>query len=155
MQQPFYALHWAVIPYLVYWACFFSIRFLLTTFVPTFQNPNDATIFQLLQENATLTSIGVIVLAPVAEELFYRGVIFGTSYQYNRFAAYALSCIAFSAVHVAGYINQADGLTLVLCFVQYLPAGLCLAWSYHRSGTIWAPILMHIAINQTSILSWR
>ena len=52
MQQPFYALRWAVIPYLVYWACFFSIRFLLTTFVPTFQNPNDATIFQLLQENA-------------------------------------------------------------------------------------------------------
>ena len=155
IQRPFYALRWAFIPYLVYWVSYLSIRFLLATFVPTFRNINDATIFQLLQENAALTSIGVILLAPIAEELFYRGVIFGTFHPHNRLAAYALSCIAFSAVHLAGYMHQADGLTLVLCFVQYLPAGLCLAWSYDRSGTIWAPILMHIAINQTGILSWR
>jgi membrane protease YdiL (CAAX protease family) len=155
MQRPFYALRWACIPYIVYWVSYLSIRFLLATFVPSFQNINDTTISQLLQENATLTTIGVVLLAPVAEELFYRGVIFGTFHPRSRLAAYTLSCSAFSTVHVAGYINQADGLTLVLCFVQYLPAGLCLAWSYDRSGTIWAPILMHIAINQTGFLSWR
>ena len=155
MQRPFYALRWAGIPYIVYWVCYLSIRYLLATFVPTFQNTNDTTIFQLLQENATLTSIGVILLAPITEELIHRGVIFGTFYPRSRLAAYVLSCISFSMIHVAGYITQADALTLVLCFVQYLPAGLCLAWSYDRSGTIWAPILMHIAINQTAFLSWR
>lgn len=155
MQRLFYALRWAGICYILYWVSFLSLTFLLTTLVPGFQNTNDSTIFELFSSNRTLTTISVVLLAPITEELFYRGVIFGTFYRRSRLAAYVLSCISFSMIHVAGYITQADALTLVLCFVQYLPGGLCLAWAYDRSGTIWAPILMHIAINQTGFLSWR
>ena len=66
-----------------------------------------------------------------------------------------LSVFVFAAVHVVGYIGQWDTLTLVLCFVQYIPAGLCLAWSYTRSDTIFAPILIHAAINFIAIRGLR
>ena len=154
-QRLFYALRWAGICYILYWVSFLTLTFLLTTLVPGFQNINDTSIFELFSSNRTLTAIGVVVLAPIMEELIYRGIIFGTFYPRSRLAAYVLSCIAFSAIHVAGYIGQKDALTLVLCFVQYFPGGLCLAWAYDRSGTIWTTILMHIAINQTVFLSWR
>jgi membrane protease YdiL (CAAX protease family) len=35
--------------------------------------------------------------------------------------------------------------------LQYLPAGLCLAWAYIRGGTIFASIVIHAAINYVSI----
>ncbi len=155
LARPFYALRWAGISYILYWVSFLALSFLLTTLFPTFQNANDTTVFEIFNENRTLTTIGVVVLAPITEELLYRGVIFGSIHSRSRFAAYALSCMVFSAVHVVGYIGQWDMLTLALCFLQYIPAGLCLAWAYERSGTIWAPILIHIAVNQTGILSWR
>ena len=38
-----------------------------------------------------------------------------------------------------------------LAFLQDLPAGLCLAWAYERSGSIWVPIGMHMLINAMSL----
>ncbi len=155
LHRPFYTLRWAGVAYILYWVSFLVLAFLINNFVPAFQNVNDGTIALYLKENPTLTSIGVILLAPIAEELIYRGVIFGSIYDRSPFAAYALSCAVFSAVHVVGYIGQWDILTLAICFLQYIPAGFCLAWAYARTGTILAPILIHIAVNQTGILSWR
>lgn len=154
-QRPFHLLRSAFFAYVLYWVGFLFIRFALAYLRPEFFNVNDDSVSLLLRENYPLTAIGVILLAPVAEELIYRGLLFGTLHAHNRLAAYALSCIAFSAVHVVGYLGQWDGLTLLLCFIQYIPAGMCLAWAYERSGSIWASILMHIAVNQTSILSLR
>ena len=42
-----------------------------------------------------------------------------------------------------------------MCFVQYLPAGLMLAWSYEKSNTIVTPILIHTVINAIAIYSMR
>ena len=66
---------------------------------------------------------------------------------------YILSALVFCAIHVISYIGSADPLTLVLCFVQYLPASLCLAWAYTEADNIFAPILIHIAVNTMSILA--
>ena len=41
--------------------------------------------------------------------------------------------------------------TLVLCFIQYLPAGLCLAWTYTKADNIIAPVLVHGIINAIAI----
>ena len=34
-----------------------------------------------------------------------------------------------------------------MAVLEYLPAGLSLAWAYAKSDTIFAPILMHACIN--------
>ena len=36
-------------------------------------------------------------------------------------------------------------------FLQYLPAGLSLAWAYTKSDTIFAPIAIHACINLVAI----
>ena len=61
----------------------------------------------------------------------------------------------FALVHVVGYIGNASALTLLLCFVQYLPAGYCLAWCYQNTGTILTPILMHMLVNAYGLANLR
>ena len=100
-------------------------------------------------------TLGTVVFVPLAEECFYRGLIFRGLYDKSPIVAYALSMVIFSLAHVVGYVTMADFGTLVLCFFQYLPAGFALAWCYRRSGCIFAPILVHMAVNQTGMLLMR
>jgi membrane protease YdiL (CAAX protease family) len=46
-----------------------------------------------------------------------------------------------------GYIGQPPHSALMLCLLQYIPAGLCLCWAYERSGSLLAAILVHAATN--------
>ena len=92
---------------------------------------------------------------PIAEECFYRGLIFRNLYDKSPFLAYALSMILFSLAHVLAYVGMEDFGTLALCFIQYLPPAFALAWCYRRSGSIFAPILIHMVVNQTGMLLMR
>lgn len=122
---------------------------------PAFQNANDAFISGLHRSSGYLTVLGTVLLAPIAEECFYRGLLFGTFARKNLWLGYAVSMLLFSAIHILGYIGKASTLTLVLSFLQYLPAGLCLAWSYAKSETILTPIVIHTLINAWGIYEMR
>ncbi|HCP70616.1 MAG TPA: hypothetical protein DIT87_00905, partial [Clostridiales bacterium] len=50
-----------------------------------------------------------------------------------------------------GYIGKYSPLELVMAVLQYLPAGLSLAWAYTKSDTIFAPIIIHACINLVAI----
>jgi len=130
----------------VYFLASFVLNFAVIRFFPNYVNLNDNSLSVLIQEEPTLLSIAIIFLVPITEELLYRGVVFGSIHGKSRFLAYAISASLFSLIHFIGYLP--DPLTFVISFVLYLPAGLCLAWAYQRSGSIVAPILMHITINQ-------
>ena len=155
LKRPFYTLQSAFFGYALFWICTVVMSYITTYFMPDFSNVNDASILEMAKDDYTLTAIGTVLLAPLAEEVMYRALIFEALHRRSPAAAFIVSTVVFSAIHVVGYIGLYDPLTLVLCLVQYIPAGLCLGWAYTRSGTIWAPILMHMAINQTSILTMR
>lgn len=122
---------------------------------PDFVNINDASIYLMVQDHYVLMTIGTVVLVPVAEECFYRALFFRTLYDKYPVVSYVVSMVIFSIAHVAAYVTLAEPFTLFLCFLQYLPAGFALAWSYRRSGSIFAPILIHMAVNQTGMLLMR
>ncbi len=155
LRQPFRTLRYAFLAFALFWISATLISTVIHYFLPGFSNVNDAAIMKMVSNDYTLTVIGTVLLAPVAEELMYRGLIFDMLHQHSPAGAFFVTTIVFAAIHVVGYIGHYRPVTLLLCFVQYLPAGLCLGWAYTRSGNIWAPILAHIAINQTSILSMR
>ena len=155
LKQPFRVLRYAFGGYVFFWISTTVIGIVTAHFVSSFSNVNDVAIMQMAASDYTLTAIGTVLLAPVAEELMYRGLLFGSLHHRSPAGAFILSTIVFAAIHVVGYIGLYRPLILVLCFLQYIPAGLCLGWAYTRSGNIWAPILAHIAINQTSILTMR
>ena len=153
--RPFRTLRLALFGFVLYWVCCYAVGHLILKLDPNFVNVNDQHIFQMTKENYSFTVLGTVLLAPVAEELLYRGLIFGTLYERSALLAYILSTLLFAMVHVVGYIGAYEPMTLLLCLLQYLPAGLCLGFAYARTGSILAPILAHIAINQVAILSMR
>lgn len=154
-ENPWMVLRWAGIGFLVYMAGNTLFSLVVTALMPDFANINDAVIMEMVQENYGLMTVGTVLLVPVAEECFYRGLIFRNLYDRHPILAYGISMAIFSLAHVAGYILLEDPGTLALCFVQYLPAGFALAWTYRRSGSIFASILIHMTVNQTGMLLMR
>ena len=144
-----------VLGYVAYWVASRAMELVMSYLLPGFSNVNDAAISAMAQTNYTLMLIGVVFLVPLAEEMLYRGLIFRNLWQSSKVAAYLLSMAAFSAIHVLGYIGSEDITTLVLCFLQYLPAGLCLAWTYTKADNIFAPTLVHAIVNAVAIGALR
>ena len=124
---------------------------IISWLAPGFSNANDASITTLLRGNSFLMTLGTVVLVPPVEECMYRGLIFRKLYGFNKWAAYAISIAAFALVHILGFLGSYSPLELCLAVLQYLPAGVCLAWAYVRGGTIFAPIFIHAIVNAVGI----
>lgn len=137
-----------------YWASIL-LGLVITWIQPNFANVNDQTVSGIVQEQPGLMVFATVFLVPVVEETLYRGLVFQNLQRKHRILAYIVSTVAFSAIHIVGYIGSADWVTLGLCFVQYLPAGIAFAWAYEKADTIAVPILIHIIINQIGISAMR
>jgi hypothetical protein len=92
--------------------------------------------------NAALLVLLGGLIVPVAEELFFRGFVYdwirnGTT----MWPAIIVSAAIFGAVHFVP-------LQVVLAFVM----GIGLAWIYEKSGTLWAPIVLHLSNNVVFLL---
>ena len=155
LSSPWRTLRFAALGFLMYYALSVLLSQLILCIAPDFVNVNDAAIGEMTQDNYSAMAFCVIFLVPVAEEVFYRGLMFQGLHQQNRRLAYLISILIFAAVHVFSYIGLYNWQTLLLCFVQYLPAGLAMAWAYEKADTIFAPILIHITINYLGMSAMR
>lgn len=120
---------------------------------PDYSNLNDAYIDSMSQNQFAMMAVGTVLLVPPAEEFLFRGVLFNRLYQKKPIWGCILSICLFSLVHLLGYIGQYTPLQFFLAFLQYVPAGIALCGAYITSGTIFAPILLHTAINGLGMLS--
>ena len=130
-----------------YWLGSTLVSILITVLSPNFQNVNDASISILAEENYALVFIMTVLLAPITEELLYRGLVFGSLHKKNRILAYVLSSLFFASLHILSYVRIYPVQTLLLCLMQYLPAGFAMAYAYEKADSIWAPILIHMTNN--------
>ena len=137
-----------------YWGTML-LGILIARIAPDFANVNDQAIAGISQENPGMIAFATVFLVPVVEETLYRGLIFQGLQRKHRLLAYTVSAAVFASIHIISYIGSADWMTLGLCFLQYLPAGISLAWAYERADTIAAPILIHIIINQIGMSTLR
>ena len=138
-----------------YYACTWAVNQFIVLIDPGFANANDASIAAMMGSGRFLMTVGTVVLVPLAEECLFRGLIFRGIYSSSKWAAYLVSIAVFAAVHIVGFITQYSPLELLLSFLQYLPAGLCLAWTYTKADSIFAPIVMHTVINAVAIAALR
>ena len=151
LHHPIDALQALILGFVAYYVCFYVIDWLVSLLVPGYTNYNDESIAALSRGNYFLTFIGTVVLVPIAEECFFRGLIFRNLYKKSHWAAYCISIVAFAAIHILGYIGQYSAAELVIAVIQYIPAGVWLAWSYVKGDTIFVPILIHAAVNYITI----
>ena len=137
----------------VYWLCNWGLSRLFGWLFPDFANLNDQTLSAMVHDNFFIMLLGTVVFVPVAEEALHRGLIFGSLYPKSHWAAYAISTVVFAAVHLMNYLGAYSVPNLILAFIQYLPAGLALAWAYRKSGSIFASIVIHATINAIGLFS--
>lgn len=88
-----------------------------------------------------LTALATIIVAPLAEELFFRGFVFGGLVRYvGANGAMAASGLLFALFHV----SDAQSALLVPPFAAI---GVLFAWLYYRTGSLWASVLCHFLFN--------
>lgn len=114
---------------------------------PTVVNYNTSEIVENMKFNPIATIFGAVFLVPLAEEITYRGLIFGALRQKNRLVAYLVSVLGFSMIHVIGYMELQSLTNSLLTLLTYIPAALILTIAYDQSGSILAPTLIHTVVN--------
>ena len=91
-----------------------------------------------------------VVVAPVSEEFFFRGVLFRTVRDRHGFWAAALaSAIPFGVVH---YV-PAPASDAILLQATMIVTGLGLAWIYERRGTLLANVTAHMMFNVIGLVT--
>ncbi|MFA4964280.1 MAG: CPBP family intramembrane glutamic endopeptidase, partial [Thermoleophilia bacterium] len=85
-----------------------------------------------------------VVMAPLFEEVFFRGFLFrGLANSWGWAWGAVLSAAVFGLAH-----PQVD------VFVPLFALGLVLAWVYKRTGSLWTSITLHALFNAISVLAW-
>lgn len=81
----------------------------------------------------------IVLLAPVAEELFFRGFVFaGLRTRWSLWPAAITSGLIFGLVHAP------TGITTV---VPLATLGIALCWLYNRTGSLWPCVIAHMINN--------
>jgi membrane protease YdiL (CAAX protease family)/uncharacterized RDD family membrane protein YckC len=81
----------------------------------------------------------IVLLAPVAEELFFRGFLFaGLRSRWSLWPAAITSGLIFGLVHAP------TGITTV---VPLAALGFALCWLYNRTGSLWPCVIAHMINN--------
>jgi hypothetical protein len=97
-------------------------------------------LFSQLESPVWFFLVGTVI-APVVEEIFFRGFLFqGFRQRYGWLPAILLSSAIFGAAHL-------DPVSLIPTFIL----GCVLAYTFHRSNSLWPGIIFHAAINSFSL----
>lgn len=91
--------------------------------------------------------LAIVVIAPLGEELVFRGVLFlGVARWLGPIPAAVVSSIAFGLIHLQPELAATAFMTAYAA-----PFGLFACWLLHRFGSLWLPIGVHAGSNLASI----
>ena len=94
-----------------------------------------------------LLIIPAVVLAPIFEEIMYRGMLqttlLNTGVLPGRWSVVVVASVVFTGIHAGGVDWQALPSLFVL--------SLCLGYAYERTGRLWPSILIHMLFNAANV----
>lgn len=91
-----------------------------------------------------LLLVAVGVIGPVFEEFLLRGLLFGSlRHIVDEHASVAITAGVFALMHLQYSLP---------IMMLILPMGVVLGYARSRSGSIWAPVLMHVVNNCITVL---
>jgi len=94
-----------------------------------------------------LAMLLVVVIAPLCEEMFFRGfLLHGLWSRFGFWPAVVVSGFLFSLIHFTG----PDTLGLI---VPFMAIGILFAWLAGRTGSLWNSIAVHFLFNSISIVA--
>jgi len=110
-------------------------------------SPNDVAIDEMAQGAYNLTMLISVILAPILEEILFRGVVFQSIRKKSRLLAYVVNILLFGFYHIWQYVLVYGDLSYLLFIVQYIPVTFALIWVYEYSGSLWTAIFFHMSNN--------
>lgn len=109
------------------------------------QNVNQEVVEVFVVTSPVLMSISTVILAPILEEVVFRGGLFkGLETKTSTRVALVVSSIAFGAIHV---LSSMTSLIDILHILPYSLLGFFMAKSYKDTDSIWGGILYHVIQN--------
>ena len=118
----------------------------LLGYSPTQDELADSLALELTPAPVVGLYIATCVIAPIAEETFFRGFVFGGLRAHWPFWAAALvSSLIFGSVHLTTGPAAIPLLALL---------GVCFAYLYERSGSLWPAVIAH-ALNNALALTMQ
>ena len=98
-------------------------------------------------EMSALSTLATLILAPIGEEICFRGMTFKLSRKFTRkfWVANCLQALMFGIAH----LNLVQGL-----YAFFM--GIVLGWIYRKFNSLWATMLAHLSFNfsGTYLSSW-
>lgn len=149
-DRPVYVLSQILISYGLMFIMNLGVNAILGVFSSSaFTNPNNMAISSMADSEYGKTAAIAVILAPVVEEVLFRGALFGTIRKKSRVAAYTFTIVFFALYHVWGYMLY--DWKLIIYALQYVPITYLLCRVYERTGTLWGSIFLHMLVNGIAI----
>lgn len=112
---------------------------------------NQALLENLISNHFVLMTFASVILAPIFEELLFRGVIFAWLYEVNPLIAHILSGFIFGFVHVMNAVFSGNIGEIVQVF-GYFFMGIGLSYLYEKTNNIYVPIITHALNNLIAVI---
>lgn len=129
----------------------FVLNIIINLITQQATSDNQVNILNMSNSYPMVTFIMAVVLAPLVEEVVFRGVIFRKLRDHGYILAIIISSLMFGLAHVYSSLLSGNYLDLLYIFT-YSMLGYFLALNYERSGNIYISIGLHTAINFISML---
>lgn len=134
-----------VMAFVLYMGVFLTLASLLRQYVPGLDTEQKQDIGF---DNASgfvpllMVFLALVVAAPVAEEVLFRGFFFGSLRQRNSFVVTTLlTSVLFGAAHLLG--GEPGSSLLWIAGIDTLVLSVALCYLREKTGRLWAPILLH------------
>jgi hypothetical protein len=125
-------------------ALFYAFNVCYNSILLSFQLEGGQDLSPLFEQPDSLPFVvfSAVILAPLVEEVFFRGFIFtGFREKYGWKKAAAISAVFFSFVHLQ-----------LLTALPIFLLGYIFAYVYQKSKSLWLPIILHASVNGVAFL---
>lgn len=122
--------------------------FVVRLFIPAgIVNSNQQALIDLARSAPVLTGLLTLAVAPMVEELLFRGVVFGYLIKHTPWLAWILSTLGFAFIHAIASFGTPDGWQELITLPAYVLAAIILTLAYQRKQRLGDVIVIHIIYN--------
>lgn len=105
---------------------------------------------KMIQNEASLlVFLGICIFTPIAEEAFFRGVVFqGLRSRFSFILSASIAGIIFAIGHLEGNPSNALFIFAIMIF-----SSIVFSWGFEKTGSLWTSILLHSAMNASAFIA--
>jgi membrane protease YdiL (CAAX protease family) len=143
---------YAVVAYAVFLVSIYIVKFLLGHYINFNQEEDIGYKADLTGAGLLYAFITVVVIAPLIEELVFRGYTFS---RLRKYLGFVLSAVLVSLLFAKLHLHNGKGGSIAIeAFVETFIASVILSYLREKTGNIWAGVSVHATNNLISFITF-